>query len=271
MAHVLLIHAELCAVTRRRDVLRQAGYSVETAASGIDGLKRAQANSPDVVVLPSTLPDMDGIDALRQIRSHQCSFAFIVTSSSQSVSSVVAAMRLGARDWLEEPVGEAILLDAVHRTVNDLMAARLMNLARVEPHALARLVEKAVLFIRSAHDEPTLTGIGRAVGISAAGLRNWCRTAQIRPRAFRQFARGLRAVYRHEHDSKLGVENLLKIVDRRTLEKFLVSSGGSSETLPATIDRFVERQRFITDAHAIATVRRALSDFGATDAPIGTH
>jgi hypothetical protein len=128
---------------------------------------------------------------------------------------------------------------------------------------MARLADKAVLFIESTTDQANLAAIGRAVGISAGGIRNWCRTARISPRAFRQFVRALRAVHWHERDPHLTAENLLNIVDRRTLDKFVSASGGTQSTLPATVDDFLTCQRLLVNLDAIAAVRRTLSRVSA--------
>lgn len=256
MAHVLVVHGEPLTASRHRQILSRAGHRVDAAVTGGEALRIARENDLDLVVARSTLPDMGGIDTLRLLRCERSCSAFIVTSLSAETPLIIEAMRLGARDWLGEPVDETDLVAAVERALTNFPAPA--DVSTIEPHALTRLAEKAVCFVGSPEDHATLLALGRAVGISSGGLRNWCRTARIRPRAFRQFARGLRAVYRYERDSTLGVENLVKVVDRRTLERFLVASGGTPSALPATVEEFLQRQRFLSRADAIAAVRHAM-------------
>ena len=127
-----------------------------------------------------------------------------------------------------------------------------------ESHVTTRLIDKLALFIGAPKDEPTLRGFGRIVGISRGGFRNWCRTAKLQPRSVRDFARGLRAIWRHEHDSSPEPADLLQIVDNRTLRKFCLKCGGTGDRLPVTVEEYLERQMLIQDRGFVAAVRTAV-------------
>jgi hypothetical protein len=131
--------------------------------------------------------------------------------------------------------------------------------AAVDSHASSRLAHKAVRFMSSPTDGPTLREFGRIVALSTGGLRNWCRTAGVGSREFLKFARGLRAVSLHARDASSSAEDLLDVVDRRTLIKFVASSGGTGLRLPGTVEEYLLRQRFVVKPAFLRAVHHALA------------
>lgn len=103
-ARVLVIDDE----PQMRRVLRAAligrGYSVDTAAGGQEGLKRLQQSLPDVVLLDLMMPDLSGIEVLRQVRAWS-SVPIIVLSVLGDERTKVEALDLGADDYLTKTFG----------------------------------------------------------------------------------------------------------------------------------------------------------------------
>ena len=126
-----------------------------------------------------------------------------------------------------------------------------------ECHSVTRWADVIVRGLEAPRDFRTIRGFGRAVGVSSGGFRNWCRTAHLRPRESLKFARVLRAVIR-QSTTPAPPEDLLNVVDRRTLAKLLVASGGTSTLLPGNEHEFLERQHFIDNQAALAAVQAAL-------------
>jgi hypothetical protein len=81
----------------------------------------------------------------------------------------------------------------------------------------------------------------------------------VKSRASLDFARALRAVAIFERDQFTRPENLLCIVDRRTIAKFVTKSGGRSDQLPDSLTAFLDRQQFITNREAVEAVRATLA------------
>jgi hypothetical protein len=161
---------------------------------------------------------------------------------------------------LQTPLVEEDLLLAIRQALagHPGHARRPVLLPAAEPHAHLRLAYKAVEFISSPNDAPTLYKFGRAVGVSAGGFRSWCRAGGVRPRAYLQLARALRVVYRREANPLESLENLLEIVDRRTLEKFVVASGGHHAAMPLTVEALLSVQRLVRP-EIVAAIRVALA------------
>jgi two-component system KDP operon response regulator KdpE len=84
--------------------LRAEGYQVLLAATGQEGLGLAATQSPDVVVLDIGLPDMEGHDVLREIRTWS-EVPVLMLSVRDSESEKVRALDHGANDYVTKPFG----------------------------------------------------------------------------------------------------------------------------------------------------------------------
>jgi CheY-like chemotaxis protein len=259
MARILVVDDDRVSIDTLGRLLRLARYDVATAVSGGDAVRVATEFNPDVAVIDLNLPDGSGIDLLRELRARMPWTACIMVTGYGSCQAMIDAMRAGSCDWLNKPFFAEEALTAIRRALVGRIRSggHSMCLPPAEPHAVTRLAHRVVTFVTSSEDVSSLHGFGRAVGVSPGCFRNWCRTAHVAPRSVLLFARALRAVWRSANES-LGPENLLRIVDVRTLAKFLRASGGSDEHLPETVGHFLERQQFIRNSDAVDAIRLAL-------------
>ena len=90
-------------------LLQTAGYQVLTAASCSQGLMVFSSHKPDLVVLDLGLPDMDGLEFIRQIR-RDSAVPVIVLSARTDEKDKVSALDLGANDYITKPFGTEELL-----------------------------------------------------------------------------------------------------------------------------------------------------------------
>ena len=89
--------------------LDAAGYEAKRADSGQEGLRGIALWSPDAVVLDLGLPDMDGKEVLRRAREFYAG-PIIVLSARDKEAEKIAALDLGANDYVEKPFGVGELL-----------------------------------------------------------------------------------------------------------------------------------------------------------------
>jgi DNA-binding NarL/FixJ family response regulator len=87
---------------------------VGEAANGRDAVSAARTFEPDVVVMDLHLPDIDGIEATRQIVSERPGTGIMVLTMFNDTESVFAAMRAGARGYLLKGSGQEEIVRAVH-------------------------------------------------------------------------------------------------------------------------------------------------------------
>ena len=103
--------------------LRTRGYDVDVYHSGsalLEGLRTGAA--PHVILLDVLMPDLDGIETLRAIRTARPSAQVIMLSGRQAPATIVEAVRLGAADYVLKPgdpegVGEAALESAIRNAL----------------------------------------------------------------------------------------------------------------------------------------------------------
>jgi two-component system, NtrC family, response regulator AtoC len=84
-------------------VLGQDNIEVHTAGTGKEGLELASQVEPDLALVDLRLPDMDGIQVLREMRTRHPQSAVIMITAFGHIESVVIAMKNGATDYLEKP------------------------------------------------------------------------------------------------------------------------------------------------------------------------
>ena len=89
--------------------LEQAGYLTFTAGSAEDALENIRNSPPDLVLLDIGLPEMDGLEAIKQIKSIADIPVIFVTARRRSLDEVVG-LELGADDYITKPFDEDILL-----------------------------------------------------------------------------------------------------------------------------------------------------------------
>jgi len=97
-------------------VLDGQGYETIQARTGKEGLSMISSHCPDLVILDLGLPDMDGMDILRQLRSWS-SLPVVVVSARSHERDKVAALDQGADDYLTKPFGTGELLARVRTAI----------------------------------------------------------------------------------------------------------------------------------------------------------
>jgi diguanylate cyclase (GGDEF)-like protein len=96
-------------------VLESAGYEVEVAPTGRQGLERAEAAKQDLILLDVVLPDIDGYTVCRRLRQKSLLYVpiLMLTEQRTSVEDKVDGLSVGADDYLSKPFDERELLARV--------------------------------------------------------------------------------------------------------------------------------------------------------------
>ena len=100
--HLLLIDDDVASAEMLRDYLVAEGFDAEIATRGEAGLARAMGGACDAVILDVMLPDLNGIDLLRQLRRHTDVPVIMLTAKGDNVDRVVG-LELGADDYVAKP------------------------------------------------------------------------------------------------------------------------------------------------------------------------
>ncbi len=91
-------------------ILCHEGYEFLEAASGAEGIQKAQSESPDVILLDIKMPNMDGMEVLQDLRRRGLHAPVIMISGHADVPTAVEATKNGAADLLEKPLSAETLL-----------------------------------------------------------------------------------------------------------------------------------------------------------------
>jgi len=83
--------------------LRYEGWNITTAADGASAISAARGARPDAVVLDIMLPDMSGLDVLRQLREHSPHLPVLLLTAKDAVEDRIAGLTAGGDDYVTKP------------------------------------------------------------------------------------------------------------------------------------------------------------------------
>ncbi len=146
MSHgsILVVDDERGILEQLGGILRDEGFAVTAVPSGEEALTAVSRELYDLILLDVALPGMDGIEALRQMRSSGQGMPVVMISGHATAEQAVRALKEGAVDFLEKPLA----LERVLLTVSNTLAH-----ARLEQQLLVEREEEG----------PSLTGVSPAI------------------------------------------------------------------------------------------------------------
>ncbi len=99
-----------------KDILIKHGFEVVgEATNGLEAILRYKELNPDLVTMDITMPEMDGIAAVKQIRKMDPNARVIMCSAMGQQAMVLEAIQAGARDFIVKPFQADRVLDAVRK------------------------------------------------------------------------------------------------------------------------------------------------------------
>ncbi|HEX8097653.1 MAG TPA: response regulator [Pyrinomonadaceae bacterium] len=139
-----------------KESLKQAGYKVRNAYTGEEGIAEFRANGADLIVLDITLPEMNGAQALRQIRDVSPATPVIIITGETHEALRQQCERLGVYAYLSKPVNYDAMLAAIQSAFEEapeeaevvtlrLPASVLEQLAKIDDNlgrAITRLLDE---------------------------------------------------------------------------------------------------------------------------------
>lgn len=105
------------------EYLEEQGFDVVQAENGRIGLSAFHASLPDLVLCDLRMPELDGLEVLRSVKQASPDTPVIIVSGTDAVSDVVAALKLGAADFITKPIASPTFV--VYTINRALEAARL--------------------------------------------------------------------------------------------------------------------------------------------------
>lgn len=118
MAKILIVDDAAFMRMMIKDILTKNGYEVVAeAANGLQAVELYKAHQPDLVTMDITMPEMDGIEAVKQIKAVNPAAKVIMCSAMGQQSMVMDAIKAGANDFIVKPFQADRVLEAVKKIV----------------------------------------------------------------------------------------------------------------------------------------------------------
>ena len=101
-----------------KDILTKNGYNVVgEAENGADAIDKYNECKPDLVLMDITMPEMDGLQALKKIKANDPSATVIMCSAMGQQAMVIESIQSGAKDFIVKPFQADRVLEAVKKVV----------------------------------------------------------------------------------------------------------------------------------------------------------
>ncbi len=113
---ILVIEDELDILTNIKLRLESRGFTVFTSKTGEEGLETAQKKIPDAILLDLMLPEINGLEVLKRIRSNRAisHIPVMIVSALGEESDVVVGLEMGADDYMSKPFNAAVLVARIN-------------------------------------------------------------------------------------------------------------------------------------------------------------
>lgn len=118
MAKVLIVDDAAFMRMMIKDILTKNGFEVVGEASnGVKAVELYKKEKPDIVTMDITMPDMDGIEAVKAIKGIDANAKVIMCSAMGQQSMVMDAIRAGAKDFIVKPFQADRVLEAITKVL----------------------------------------------------------------------------------------------------------------------------------------------------------
>lgn len=118
MAKILVVDDAAFMRMRCKKLLSQSGFEVIEAATGAQAVEVYKESRPDAVLLDITMPDMDGLTALKELKKLDPNVKVAMVSAMGQQSVVMEALKSGAKDFLVKPFDPDRVLATVRKMLD---------------------------------------------------------------------------------------------------------------------------------------------------------
>lgn len=116
MINVLIVDDAAFMRMMIKDILEKNNFNVVGEASnGIQAIEIYKKKKPDIVTMDITMPDMDGIEAVKQIKEFDKNAKIIVCSAMGQQAMVIDAIKAGAKDFIVKPFQADRVIEAINK------------------------------------------------------------------------------------------------------------------------------------------------------------
>jgi two-component system, LuxR family, response regulator FixJ len=142
------------------------GYRVQQWTSGETFLQRRATEEPGCAVLDLRMPGATGLDVIERLKGEGTRLSFVMMTGHADVGTAVAAMKLGATDFLEKPYDASALMEAVGRAIRISAAHNPVARSSAAARLLEKLTQREQQVLRALVGGGVNKTIGRDLGLS---------------------------------------------------------------------------------------------------------
>ncbi|WP_027408695.1 response regulator [Anoxybacteroides tepidamans] len=118
MARILVVDDAAFMRMMIKDILTKNGHEVVAeAADGLQAVEKYKELNPDLVTMDITMPEMDGITALKEIKKLDSNAKVIMCSAMGQQAMVIDAIQAGAKDFVVKPFQADRVIEAINKTL----------------------------------------------------------------------------------------------------------------------------------------------------------
>lgn len=120
MAHKILIVDDAAFMRMMiKDILMKNGFEIAgEAGSGVEAIEKFRETSPDLTMLDITMPEMDGITALKEMKKYDSEAKVIMCSAMGQQTMVIDAIQAGAKDFVVKPFQADRVIEAIKKVLD---------------------------------------------------------------------------------------------------------------------------------------------------------
>lgn len=126
---VLLVDDELSVLLMIKRYIMNAGYDVLTASNGKEAIERARKDHPDLIVMDAVMPEMNGLEATREIRKIDVlkDVPIIMLTVLRAEEDIRVARESGVSKYLTKPVDEKVFVECIRSLLHSPFGAAPAN------------------------------------------------------------------------------------------------------------------------------------------------
>jgi DNA-binding NtrC family response regulator len=185
MAHkILLVDDEPLNLDLLGQELSELGYSIETASSGVEALKKLPEICPDLVLVDYQMPEMNGVEVLSAIHKSQPDLPVVIITAHGTIDRAIEAMKAGAEDFIPKPFDPEHLAVVVKKALErsrlktevEILAETVGERFQLVPGTsplMARAIDEARKAAASKSTVLLLGESGTGKEIFARSIHNW--------------------------------------------------------------------------------------------------
>ena len=112
---ILIVEDDPSVLRATSYILEKEGYEVLTAQNGLEGLRKAKQDNPDLLILDVMLPGIDGFEICHSLRaeSQTAQLPILMFSAKGQEADKATGLKVGADEYLTKPVDRSVLISKV--------------------------------------------------------------------------------------------------------------------------------------------------------------